>query len=350
MILTDDRRDRLLPLDTLAAIPAAALQRLTALGVTTLAELRDLWAFGDRARLTDYLGEPPTRWFAEPLPLARATRGDSGGAPAPRDPLGPAGLTPIRHPRGLLAAGSPRPAPSPAPLPPTTRRPGRVVADLRPRFPAVRNQGQRGTCVAFAATALFEYHRQPAAERHSEQFLYWACKQRDGLPDTEGTFVETARAVLAAAGLCRHATWPYSDVLIPGNEGHHPPPAAAAPEAARFTHPDGERLAAHDPAALCRALDDRRPVVVGVETFRHWDFPNVQENGEIAMPLPNELPDGGHALVLVGYELREGIPGGGRFMFRNAWGEEWAARGQFGPGYGTLYFDYLRHHGLEAFC
>jgi len=55
-------------------------------------------------------------------------------------------------------------------------------------------------------------------------------------------------------------------------------------------------------------------------------------------------------LVLVGYELREDIPGGGRFVFRNSWGTDWAAQGHFGPGYGTLFFDYLRNYGLEAFA
>lgn len=356
MILTPDRRAHERPLDTLANIPRQALARLAALGVTTVAELRDLWAFGDRLKLLDYLGESPKDWFPSAQLLTGTFRtGTFRGGPATAgDPLSAAGLAPLRHPRGLLARDPAQPAPAPAPLgaSPSPSAPGGGT-DLRQRFPAIRDQGRRGTCVAFASAALFELHRyggSEGAQRHSEQFLYWACKQNDGYPDVDGTFLETARGVLDAVGACLNATWPYADVSIPGNLGHHPPPPGAEVEAASHTWPLGQTINPKDPAGLRRILDEGRPVVVGVETFDGWDYPNATEYGEINMPLPNETRDGGHAVVLVGYELREGVPGGGRFIFRNSWGTDWAAHGHFGPGYGTLYFEYLRNHGLEAFA
>ena len=100
---------------------------------------------------------------------------------------------------------------------------------------------------------------------------------------------------------------------------------------------------------LRECIDQGKPVVLGVLTFPSWDYPSVADTGEIPMPLPGSNPDGGHAVCVVGYELRSRVPGGGVFVFRNSWGTKWARRmGRFGEGYGTLFFDYVRLYGVEA--
>ena len=96
-------------------------------------------------------------------------------------------------------------------------------------------------------------------------------------------------------------------------------------------------------------LDAGRPVVVGVLTFSEWDWPTVAETGEIILPAPGSQADGGHAICLVGYELRPNAPGGGVFLFRNSWGKSWAARSRYGAGYGTLFFEYVRQYAVSAY-
>ena len=98
-----------------------------------------------------------------------------------------------------------------------------------------------------------------------------------------------------------------------------------------------------------KCLDEQKPVVLSVETFPSWDYPSVERSGEITLPIPNEVADGGHAICVVGYELRDDVPGKGLFIFRNSWGTGWAKRdGRFGDGYGTLFFEYVGQYGLEA--
>ena len=104
---------------------------------------------------------------------------------------------------------------------------------------------------------------------------------------------------------------------------------------------DVERFAGH--------LDPGRPVVLGVLTFSEWDLPAVADTGEIILPLPLSLPDGGHAICLVGYELRPNAAGGGVFLFRNSWSKSWAARSRYKAGYGTLFFEYVRQYTVEAY-
>jgi hypothetical protein len=38
------------------------------------------------------------------------------------------------------------------------------------------------------------------------------------------------------------------------------------------------------------------------------------------------------------------------FLFRNSWSKSWAAGSQYGAGYGTLFFEYVRQYTLEAYC
>ncbi|MCB1807182.1 MAG: C1 family peptidase [Candidatus Competibacteraceae bacterium] len=352
MILTETRRDRFYPLTEIATIPEAALQRLAGIGITTVNELRDFWVFGDKSSLVSYLGESPLRWFAQAAPLQkRNERGSERSAVLlPSDPLqAPPNLRPIRHPRGLLGAHKTTQI-TPQPQTATPPRDPEHVTNLASFFPAPRDQGERGTCVAFATTALMEYHsyRNTNIQRHSEQFLYWACKQLDGIPNMEGTYIESAGKALAQRGACLNTTWRYEPTKISGNESHHPPPSGAETEAAQYTRQGHQAIAPNDIAGLCAKLDQAQPIVLGVQTFPSWDYPNVQDTGEIPLPLPGVQHAGGHAVCLVGYERRAGIPGNGSFIFRNSWSGLWASGSRYGAGYGTLFFDYVRLYGMEA--
>jgi C1A family cysteine protease len=261
----------------------------------------------------------------------------------------------VKRPRGVALTPAQRRSPAPPPEPvAVTRRPraGKVVS-LANSFPAPRDQFQRGTCVAFASVAYLEYHLSGAStdtQHQAEQFVYWACKENDGIAAKEGTYVRVARKVLQTQGACLSKTWSYNPHPVGSNEGQGPPPDGAVAEAKNYTWPAARRVAAKDVGRLRECLDEKQPVVLSVRTFPSWDYPAVEDTGEIPMPLPGNHPDGGHAVCLVGYELREGVPGGGVFLFRNSWGGKWARRaGRFGEGYGTLYFAYVRSHGLEAF-
>jgi C1A family cysteine protease len=48
--------------------------------------------------------------------------------------------------------------------------------------------------------------------------------------------------------------------------------------------------------------------------------------------------------------LRPNAPGGGVFLFRNSWGKTWAAQSRHQAGNGTLFFEYVRQHAVEAYC
>jgi C1A family cysteine protease len=352
MILTDRRRDKYVPLSE-PGVPQAVLQPLASLGITTLEELRDFWTYGDRQLLTDYLGESPVR-FASFAPPKGLTRTAAASGPGNVLNLQAAGPTPplVKRPRGMTLTASHRRQKAVAPaLGKSARRQSSKTVSLADRFPRPRDQGQRGTCVAFAALAYLEHLRSdgnPRTRRLSEQFFYWACKEDDGKENEEGTDLGTARRILKQRGACLHKTWPYEPLPVGPTEGQGPAPDGAEVEARQFTaKAHGQKLGDLEP--LRKRLEEGKPFVLGVLTFPSWDYPSVADTGEISMPLPGVQADGGHAVCVVGYEMRDGIPGGGAFIFRNSWGEKWARpQGRFGGGYGTLFFEYVRLYGLDA--
>ena len=360
MFLDQPRRHAFLPL-TEAAVPTDALERLACLGITTLDELRDQWAYGNRQLIVEFLGDSPLR-FTSQRPLAGATRGAAAGAAGPSINLQAVGMPRplVRRPRGVLLPLAERRTPAEPPEPLAARPPGARLPSAGPprtlaaSFPPPRNQGQRGTCVAFASVALLEYHlydASPKTRRHAEQFVYWACKQNDGYPDAEGTLVSVARDALRQRGACLHKTWRYRPLPQAGNESQAPPPAGAETEALKYLCRTVRRVAAKNPDRLREQLDARRPVVLSVRTFPAWDYPTTADTGEIPLPIPGEMPDGGHAVCVVGYETNDRVPGGGLFVFRNSWGASWAKpHGRLGPGYGALPFAYVSKYGLEAFA
>jgi hypothetical protein len=363
MLLTSERRDVYLPLDQ-CEIPSGARGKLEALGVTTLEELKAYWFYDNRELLTAYLGDFPLNLVAI-KPRAGAVRSMAVRGPGTTVNLLASGTPPTLQPmpRGVVLPHSQRLRRAAPPSAPTARgragtkmEPKRVVS-MTKQFPSARNQGDRGTCVAFASVAFLEFQLSGGAaktKRLSEQFVYWACKDADKIPTVSGTYLHVARKIVAARGTCRGGTWKYESLPVGPTEGQGPPPPVAEQEAKQHLWKRARSLTRSeivDIDGLCKRLDAREPIVFSVRTFRNWDFRVVHETGEIRMPLPGATPDGGDAILLVGYEVNSAAPGGGAFIFRNSWGKDWGRlRGRHGGGYGTLFFEYVKDNALEGYC
>ncbi len=361
MLMNADRANLFQSLET-SGVPSEALARLAAMGITTLAELRDHWAYGNRQLIVEYLGESPVRMVSAAPARMLATRGGAAVAASGLVNLLDAGKTRplIKHARGVLVSKAERESPAVAPETiPTTAAARHAAAatktvSLIAKCPPIRNQHERGTCVAFASVGFLEFHLNADAtgahQRFSEQFVYWGCKNEDDIPHAEGTFVSTARTVLKTRGSCLGKTWKYNPLPIPHNESQGPPPAEAKKEAEQFVF-SAKTVAAKNPDRIREQLDTGKPVVLSVKTFPSWDFPTTSDTGEIPMPIPGDKSDGGHAICVVGYELNARFPGGGAFLIRNSWGTVWAKpSGRFSPGYGTLFFEYIQKYALEAYA
>lgn len=213
-------------------------------------------------------------------------------------------------------------------------------------LPPIRDQRHRGTCVAFATLSALE----TPADDFSEQFVYALCKQRDGVPDVEGTWLGTAYPILRDVGVCFEKTWPYVTEPIAGNEGQNPPPAAAMHEASSHRR-SFISLTPTDVQELKAALAAGFVISFSIPAYASWARNReVFRSGRIVMPLRGEQTPFGHAMALVGYQDEAFEPGGGRFLLRNSWGKKWGEKCPFGAGYGTIPYQFIANDCREAYC
>ena len=239
--------------------------------------------------------------------------------------------------------------------------PSRV--DLTVHVTPVKNQGARGTCVAHTAACCIEAElikkgKAKTSLDLSEQYLYWACKNLDGAPNDEGTFIEYAVEVLLngvakeklPGGICTEKEWQYNRLPKTNNEAQGPLPAAVRKvlkankqyRALNYT-----KLKEKSIKAIKAALASGHCVGLSVYTYHFWTNDYAWREGIISLPIDIE-PDGAHAICLVGYRDNDGSHGDGYFKFKNSWDIQWGY-GRPDPGYGNLPYRYVIKEAIEAY-
>ena len=210
--------------------------------------------------------------------------------------------------------------------------------DLRSMLPPVRDQGSRGTCIAFATTAGHEYLRYGATnlmEDLSEETLYYQCKVIDG-DRNSGTSFDSAGQALQTVGQPLEEKWPYDkrkDETLPD---YMPPPEAIDPQ---FCYQARLTKIQSNINAIVACLAQGKPVVIGISLY---DSFSMAPAGRVPMPQTHEQVVGGHALLVVGCEVDN--QQSKWLIFRNSWGVRWGEN-----GHGFLRFEYIGNHGCKAF-
>ncbi|MDP8215207.1 MAG: C1 family peptidase [Candidatus Euphemobacter frigidus] len=195
----------------------------------------------------------------------------------------------------------------------------------------VRNQGEEGTCVAFASVVGIKEYQEQAERRRlielSPRYLYHLCKRMDGVPGQEGTFPRIAMKALAQNGVCPEECWPYQ----PYQTDHSCP--TADEEALPFKIRTYARL--NEIVEMERSLSINGPFLAGVNVFSDWF---EDHGGKIPLPPKDESSLGGHAICIMGYSRS-----GNYFKFKNSWGTGWGDH-----GFGYLSYEYMDRHCLDA--
>ena len=231
--------------------------------------------------------------------------------------------------------------------------------DLRPKLFElglnVKNQGPRPSCAVFAIVSALEFQNAQISgqpDRFSEEYLIWAtCKTLNRAPrvpfnagastDTEeaeanevadeGFALSEVVTALRAYGIPLQSRLPYT---FGRSNAVADPPRDVIEEARSHRRVSVFALPGRDAptciANLIHALNEGVPVAIGL----HWPPARTLRSGYLSAQRP--LPDGGHAVTVVGYENKTGALADTVFIFKNSWGTHW---GTGGFGYAT--YSYL---------
>ena len=210
----------------------------------------------------------------------------------------------------------------------TTNLPSSV--SLTQYLPPIGNQGQYGTCVAWAAG----YNLKAALEakdlglsssdlantqyQFSPKDIFWrlpASKKPNGC---DGTSFEAVMDVMISDGVATLASVPYSDLNDCQPSGSWTSDAAAHKiEAYRKIQITKNELKQY--------LEDGRPIVIGAklgDRFMQWSDASVYDSDTYSNP---GMQHAYHAMLLVGYDDSKGP--NGSFRIVNSWGPGWGDNG-----------------------
>ncbi|KAL7558030.1 hypothetical protein ACA910_016481 [Epithemia clementina (nom. ined.)] len=223
--------------------------------------------------------------------------------------------------------------------------PQAAINNLPPKFrlPAslsqgVKQQGNVGSCSAFATTAAIEAalrQRQHTANPQSDAFLYYNAKvriARHGATYKGGISIRDAVLASTKHGICDSRIWPYNDSTI-----------AKIPPTPVYQSAEKRRVmkAVHVgplPSDLKACLVRMKcPVIAAFACYKNHVTKGVRRTGDIPEKGDGETGTH-HAICIFGYDDYQR-----RFRFKNSWGEGWGNR-----GWGTLPYDLVSKYDRWA--
>lgn len=192
-------------------------------------------------------------------------------------------------------------------------------ADLRPKCPPIYDQGQLGSCTAFAITGALEYQQKAQGVedfRLSELFVYYLERAMEhSVRYDSGAMIRDGMKVVNAYGAPREPLWPYDTSKF----ARRPPKKA-------FNNALLERTLQYarvEQNGIREVLASEKPVIFGFTVYESFMTAEVARTGVVPMPdAATEKVVGGHAVMAVGYTVDA-------YICRNSWSASWGDAGYF---------------------
>lgn len=254
----------------------------------------------------------------------------------------------------------------------------------------VRDQGRRGACATFTATAIAEFwHRRLNTMPNpdfSEQYLFW---QTHNLINSAFDYVSSTTRVqldsIEADGITTEGSWPYEGLAWNQNTSAHPQcngytplspecytngaPSDLARTSPRYFVSNTRAIRLETEELKAYIVHNAAPVGVGVRMLdSSWRGVHLYD-GIVTVPSGDtpSTPRKGHEVLVVGWDDdmvgqrldRNGEPefdsngepvlDRGFFLFKNSWGTRgWGRDNSRAPGYGWMSYRYWSTYAYAA--
>lgn len=204
-----------------------------------------------------------------------------------------------------------------------------IKCDHRKSVVGVRDQGQRSSCLAFAASDVNAYTNNLDDYLSPEYLIYYACQFMGTQELNSGLTTESVYRSLDNLGQPYEVKFPYKPeadkaLTRPSDNDEYQPLYQSCFH--QIMKPDFDQIVS--------MLDSKRLVlmVLGItRCFMAGSHPGLIE------PTPSDKLIGVHAVVAVGHGVVDNTPS---ILIKNSWGSRWANEG----------FSWLSKQYIEKFC
>ena len=213
--------------------------------------------------------------------------------------------------------------------------PLREKVDFRLMASDVEQQSDLGSCTSQAIVGAFELILKrdypDSFVELSPLFLYYNSRLIDStINEDVGAYPRNAIKAAKQYGICTEKLWPYDTSKFKVR-----PTDECYLDGLTRTVDKYHRLS--DVNDILEALNAENPVIAGIEVFDSFDQ-ITPGDAVLKMPGPDEEPVGAHAILFVGYDLKNR-----QILVRNSFGSTWGDGGYF-----WLPFDYCKDYLTDA--
>ena len=198
------------------------------------------------------------------------------------------------------------------------------------KLPAVWDQGQLGSCTAFAwaFAVMFDIMNKriqklpESVYTPSQLFIYYWERAIEGtISQDSGAQVRDGAKALNRYGVCNESLYPYDP-----NKFDTTPSGTAIADGLNYKAISYTSLDNTNKQQLVDALQNGYPIVFGFTVYDSFESDAVATSSVVPYPnLATESILGGHCMAIVGYH--EGIGDDDTFICRNSWGKDWGHGG-----------------------
>jgi C1A family cysteine protease len=217
--------------------------------------------------------------------------------------------------------------PSTAPL--------KAMVDMRPWASPVEDQLHLGSCTANAVVGNYELQlNKDYKDRYadlSKLYVYYNARLISKSTDEDsGAYIRDGIKSVQKYGVCTEKLWPYNI-----SKFTEKPSDECYSDAANRLIKNYFRVSEFND--ILDALSNDKPVVIGLLVYESFDEITFQNN-TIYPPSNDESPLGGHAVLLVGYDMLAK-----RLLARNSFGINWGMNGYF-----WIDFEYAKNEIMDS--
>ncbi|MDP1713064.1 MAG: C1 family peptidase [Candidatus Nanopelagicaceae bacterium] len=230
---------------------------------------------------------------------------------------------------GLARAGLAIPQPLP------------TSVDLRQWCSPIQHQGNLSSCTSHAGVGMYELYENKSFGKHeplSRLFLYKVTRNLMKETADSGAFLRNTMQAIAVFGVCPENYWEYDQTKVNVEPDQFCYAYAQNYQALTYFRLDSPGLGRPETLQRIKEYLSRGfAIMFGFSVYNSiW---GVGRDGRIPFPGPTDRLEGGHAVLMVGYDDAKNA-----ILIRNSWGTEWGEN-----GYGWLPYEYVLQDLAEDF-